>query len=195
MNYWSQNRDGDLKRSSELAYKALTFDDSDSDALTLLSRVEWMQKRFDQAVAAGKRAVAINPNYAQGYVALSEALNVAGEPDGAIRAAEKAMRLDPSGQEMYLGIIGFAYVQMKRYHEAISVFKRHLAAYPNTLFAHISLVIAYEELGQDQDARDEAAEVMRLSPQFVVPPPGNGLLKDPSVNKRYGEDLRKAGLN
>jgi adenylate cyclase len=75
LNFWSQDREGGLKRSSELADEALTFDDSNSDALTLLAQVDGMQKRFDQAVAAAERAVAINPNYAKGYFALSGALN------------------------------------------------------------------------------------------------------------------------
>jgi tetratricopeptide (TPR) repeat protein len=103
------------------------------------------------------------------------------------------MRLDPYGQEMDEINIGFAYLQMKRYEESIPVFKRHLAAYPNSLYGHLELAIAYEELGQDQDARDEAAKVMRLSPQFALPSL-NGSLRDGALNKRYIEDLRKAGL-
>jgi hypothetical protein len=47
------------------------------------------------------------------------------------------------------------------------------------------LVIAYEELGRDQDARAGAAAVMRISPQLVLPPPENALLKDVVLNKRY----------
>ena len=40
----------------------------------LMSYLDWLeQRRFDQAVADAQRAVAINPNYAAGYQALSVA--------------------------------------------------------------------------------------------------------------------------
>jgi adenylate cyclase len=66
-NQWSSNPLADLKLATELAQKALVLDDTDSSALALLSDSDWMQGRYDQAVADGQRAVAINPNYAQGY--------------------------------------------------------------------------------------------------------------------------------
>jgi adenylate cyclase len=61
-NQWSENPKSDLQHSSELAAKALALDDSNTDALALRCDVDWMQRRFDQAVADGERAVAINPN-------------------------------------------------------------------------------------------------------------------------------------
>ena len=75
-NQWSETPQADLEHSSELARKALALDDSNSSALALLSDNDWMQRRFDQAVADGERAVALSPNYAQGYVSLSDALGV-----------------------------------------------------------------------------------------------------------------------
>jgi adenylate cyclase len=191
---WSENPRSALERSSDLARKALVLDDSNSGALALLSFVDWTQGRFDQALAEARRAIAVNPNNADGYRALAEALEVNGMPEEAIHSAEKAMRLNPLGQDLYAYEIGLAYVLMGRFQDAIPVFKRLLMAYPNNLYAHVDLVIAYQELGRDEDARAEAAEVMRISPQFVVPPPENGFLKDMVLNKRYLGDLRKAGL-
>jgi TolB-like protein/class 3 adenylate cyclase len=48
---WSENPQADLARASELAQKALALDDSDSDALVVLSNIDWLQRRTDQAVA------------------------------------------------------------------------------------------------------------------------------------------------
>src|SRR5882757_2615602 len=64
---WSANTLADLKQATELAQKALALDDTDSSALALLGDSDWMQGRYDQAVADGERAVAINPNYAIGF--------------------------------------------------------------------------------------------------------------------------------
>jgi adenylate cyclase len=175
-----------------LAQKALDLDDTNSTALSMLCESDWMQLRYDQAVADGERAVAINPNYAAGFFALSDALNVNGKPEAAIRAAQKAMRLDPTGRDLYSYDVGVAYVEMGRYEDAVPILKQSLTSYPNILVSHIFLIKAYVELGRDEDARAEAAEIMLISPGFTLA----SLLpaKDVAGNKRARDDLRKAGL-
>ncbi len=195
-NQWGDPRT-DLKDASELAQKALALDDSNSSALALLSEIDWMQLRYDQAVSDGERAVAINPNYAEGYSALSNALNIYVSPEAAIRAAQMAMRLDPSGRDLYLLNVGVAYVnmgaaRMGRYEDAIPVLKQSLARYPNIMVSHISLTIAYVELGREEDARAEAAAIMRMSPHFTLA--SMPAVRDQAWDKRLRDDLRKAGL-
>jgi adenylate cyclase len=187
---WSEDPREDLERSSELAQKALTLDDSNVYALSLLSNVDWMQRRFNQAVADGERAVAINPNYAAGYAALADALNVSNRPEQAFRAAQKALRLDPSGQDFYTFLAGSALVLMGQYKQAILLLKRHVRHYPDQVWAHVNLAVAYMELGREHEARDEVSEIVRISPQFVLGNPS----EDESVNRLWETDLRKAGL-
>jgi hypothetical protein len=52
------------------------------------------------------------------------------------------------------------------------------------------LILAYTELGREQDARHEAVELKRINPQFSY----MDISKDAAVNKRWENDLRKAGL-
>jgi hypothetical protein len=82
---------------------------------------------------------------------------------------------------------------VRRLSEAIVAFKRHAASYPTDFSSHVGLAIAYTELGRDQDARAEAAEVMRLNPQFTLLPPEK-MSKDIASAKRGYADLRKARL-
>jgi adenylate cyclase len=192
-NQWSDNAQADLARSFEMAHKALAVDESNSDALELLSYVDWMLRRFDQAVADAKRAVAINPNSALGYLALSNALNGEEKPEEALRTSEKAMRLDPARQDFYAYSAGIAYNEMGHFQEAIPLFKRNLAAYPNNLSSHVGLLFAYAELGRDQDARAEGAEIMRISPQFKAASLLRGKWDD-AISKRFERALRIAGL-
>jgi adenylate cyclase len=196
-NQWSGNPLADLRDASELAQKALALDDTNSSALTLLSESDWMHLRYDQAVADGERAVAINPNYAQGYHTLSHTLLIYGKPEAAISAAQKAMRLDPTGRDLYLLDVGVAYVNMGamgagRYEDGIPVLKQSLATYPNTMVSRVSLTIAYVELGREEDARAEAAEITRMSPQFTLA--SMPVVRDQAWDKRVRDDLRKAGL-
>jgi adenylate cyclase len=151
-----------------------------------------MHSHYDQAVADGERAVAINPNYAQGYQALADALDVDGKPEDAVPAAQKAMRLDPAHADFFQNDLGMAYVEMGRYETAIPILKQNVAAYPDLPLGHIGLAVSYEELDRSEDARAEAAEIRRISPAFTVAsiPP----TKDAAWNKRSHDDLLKAGL-
>jgi hypothetical protein len=55
--------------------------------------------------------------------------------------------------------------------------------------------IADVELGRDDDARAEAAEVLRVSPHYSLAIWQQAYpLKDPALQGRWRADLRKAGL-
>ena len=66
-----------------------------ASAHSLLGMVYAQQQQYDQAIAEGERAIALDPNNADSYVAQAEVLNFAGRPEEALRAVEQAMRLNP----------------------------------------------------------------------------------------------------
>src|SRR5262249_54957573 len=149
--------------------------------------------RFDEAVRDAQRAVTTDPNYSWGYFFLALALNADGRPGDAVLAVQKAIRLDPAMGDFFARELGFDYLAMGRFPGAIVAFKRHAASYPTDFYSHVGLAIAYTELGRDQDARTEAAEVMRLNPRFTLVSPEK-IGKDVAMAKRGNADLRKAGL-
>jgi tetratricopeptide (TPR) repeat protein len=160
--------------------------------------VELGQEDAAQAEAAEvKRRVALNPNSPFGYWALAVAMNYMAEPAQALVSVEKAMRLDPGGPDRYLVQEGLAYQGMGRYEDSITACKRFLTLHPDFFWAHLGLAIDDIELGHDDAARAEAAEVLRINPQFAlgmvfrtVGPKGKVLAE----NARWSADLRKAGL-
>lgn len=109
--------------------------------------------------------------------------------------AKTAMRLNPRYPPWYLLRLGMAYHQAWRNEEAIATLKRFLAYYPNALNAHIGLTCSYSDAGRMEEARAEAAEVMRLSPNFSTEVwRQNQFWKDPKEMERHLNNLRKAGL-
>jgi hypothetical protein len=102
------------------------------------------------------------------------------------------MRLDPGAEDFYAYAAGDALVGMGRYEEGVTVLRRHLAAYPDNLVAHLFLVIASAELGRDQDARAEGAEITRISPHFALASVLGS--KNVTLHKNWETDFRKAGL-
>ena len=84
---------------------------------------------------------------------------------------------------------------MGRFKEARSIFEEAFATEPNNPAGHMWLAVIDIELGRNDDARAEAAEVLRLSPHYSLATWQQAYpLKDPVLQGRWRTDLRKAGL-
>jgi TolB-like protein/class 3 adenylate cyclase len=180
---------------SVVVQRAVALDDSLPLTHMILGVAYLWQKQHEQALAEGEKALTLASNYADGYAWLGNSFNFAGRPQEAIEAEEKALRLNPHDPFFYLFNLGFAYRLLGRYEEAITAFKRVLSRNPDFLPAHVHLPAAYSELGQEADARAEAAEILRLSPHFSLERVRQRLpFKDQAELERLLAGLRKAGL-
>ena len=84
---------------------------------------------------------------------------------------------------------------MGHYEEAISALKKYLNHDPENKMVRASLAAAYIMLGREEEARNEAAEVLRLDPKFSVEAyRKRSLYKNPEDVKRFYDALLKAGL-
>ena len=191
---WSQDPQL-LAQAFAVAQRAVGLDDSLPLAHTMLGVAYLWQKQHEQAIAEGERAIALGPNYADGYAWLGSTYNVAGRPEEAIEVVQQAMRLNPHEPFYYLAILGSTYRMMGRHEEAIAALKTVLCRNPNYVPAHVQLVAAYSELGQEAEARAGAAEILRLSPNFSLESVKQRLpYKDQAALEHYLDGLRKAGL-
>ena len=116
------------------------------------------------------------------------------KPADAIVSAREAMRLDPSNRGLYSLWEGGAYVLMGRYKEAMPPLKMYLAHYSNFILAHLMLIACYVELGRNEEARAEAAEVMRLNPQFSLAVQKQMVGWNEPPRDHLFSDMAKAGL-
>jgi len=191
---WSQDSQT-LEQAFALAQRAVAVDDSLAQAHATLGVVYLWKKQYDQAIAEEERAIALDSNFAEAYTRLGETLRRVGRPEEAIGLIEKAMRLNPHYPPFYLYFLGEAYRSTGRYEEAIAAYKRVLTRNPDLLPAHQSLAICYAELGRLEEARAEAAEVLRINPKYSLEVLRQRFpYKDPAVLERMLAALRRAGL-
>jgi adenylate cyclase len=191
---WSQDLQT-LERGFVFAQQAVALDDSLPEAHRVLAYAYLYKGQHEQAITAAKRATALGPNEAEGTALLGLILNFAGRPEEAIGLIKQAIRLNPRYQYNYLSWLGMAYGLARRYEEAIVSLQNATIRNPNFLFPHLHLVVSYSELGQDEKARAEVAELLRISPKFSLEGVRRILVfKDPADLELYLAALRKAGL-
>jgi Flp pilus assembly protein TadD len=149
-----------------------------------------------QEASQVERAVALDPNTAYGYRILALTLNATGRPAEALAMAQNAMRLYPSTGAFPpypLCEQGRAYTALGPWDEAVDVLNRCLARHAtDQVLPRVALAVDYVELGQDNAARAEMTEILKLDPQFSL----KRALEfgSPGRNERIAADLRKAGL-
>ena len=125
--------------------------------------------RWDEAMAEAERAIALDANDPNGYVAMSILLVDVGRPAEGLEFIETAMRLDP--QSDYLYRLGEAQFHLERYDEAAATLLRAAKRNPSDEWNFFLLAAAYGQLGREQEARSaiETFNNMRLKAQAQLP--------------------------
>jgi adenylate cyclase len=175
--------------------KALALDKENSDAYTTLGFLYVMRKQHGEAIAAAEHAVALNPNGADAFAVLGWILSVSGRPEEGVEFLDKAFRLNPLPPGMYFNMLGFALVLSGRYEDGIAVYKKGLDREPTNPRLRIGLAVSYVYSGRQEEAQAEAAEVLKLDPEYSVEDQAKTLpFKNKADTERFVAALRKAGL-
>ena len=190
---WAQSPTAFLGRAEEMANKALSLDDSQVRAHIILGRVDIFHHRYEQAKAEMDRALAINPNDAQGLAGRGNILMWSGDTDGAIEALELAQRIDPELNAIDRNALGLAYYLKRRFAAAIEQLELNLRKTEAAYFSHVVLAASYAELNRSGEAAREVAMVRRVDPTFDPQTFGSKFL-NPADLSRLRDGLRKAGL-
>ena len=184
-----------LEHAFEAAQRAVLLDDSLFFARQSLGSVYLYQKRYDESVAEMERCVALEPNRSDSYAGLAFVLSYTGRSEEALRAAEHALRLKPYFVDGGLDMVAIAYANSGRLEEAMPLLQKFLSRYPNILGAHLALAAVYGQLGNANEARAEAAEVLRLNPKFSLEIfKQRSPMQEQAALERSVAAMRKAGL-
>jgi len=195
---WSENRELSFESASFLAEKARALDDALPDVYALQGAIHLFRREYDEAIEAGEKAVAYNPNHATNTALLAMFLHNAGRPKQAIRAYKTAMRLSPYYPAWFLEDLGFTYLDAEQPDEALVAFGEFLDREPaatHAAHAHIGRALAYHALGQDDEARAEVAKVVEADAGIsLTQVRQNSLNEDKARTERRLAILRRLGL-
>ena len=139
------------------------------------------------------RAVALNPNSFLAWGCRGHVYRFAGLPEEAVRSFEHAIRMSPVDPRLHLSFtgMGMAFIELRRFNEAIVAGKKALRQNPSFAPAYLCLASAFAHLGRDAETREAAARVLEIDPAFTI---SALIARVPKHAKLFIEGLRKAGL-
>jgi adenylate cyclase len=183
-----------LERAHRFARKAVQLDPNLPVAHAELGHVLTFEGQHEQSIAEYEKAIALNPNFTDWRFGTT--LLRAGEPARAIQVVETHMRYDPLYVPPVAGTLGMARYFLKEYSEALPLLREFASRAPNLSQGHIWLAANLAQLGQLDEARAEAAEVLRLDPKYTIDGTQRrlALFKRPEDTEHLLDGLRKAGL-
>jgi len=157
-----------MPKSKAAALRALQMDDTLSEAHTSLAYIEliydwdWVKAQEDF-----KRAIELNPSYAQAHHWYALYLAAMGRQHESIAEMKRAQELDPLSSIVNTSV-GWVLYYSRRYDEAIGQYRKVLALDPDFFVAHWELGLAYEQKGKYEEARSEFERARMLSPSNPV---------------------------
>ena len=192
---WSDAPEKSKALARQWAEVAAAMPDADGQAHSALSYFYLIERRFDEALEAGRQAIANRPSCAYANCFYGNVLHYCGDQDGAIHHIELAMRVQPLHPPFYLNMLALAYRAKGELKSAVATAKKALELTPNDLANRIVLTSAYVGLGRKGLAEESVAEIKRSDPSFSVTQFAHAQpYRDTGVLEKFVSELRAAGL-
>jgi len=154
---------------------------------------------LDGAMLTVRRELEINPSDAHANRDLAATLFFLGRWEEALRQldiAERLNPLDPSHLDKVHGMACISLIALGRYHEALVRARRLEAISPRSASPYLTAAAAHARRGEMDAARQDAAEVLRRRPQFVIGAAPRGSTAPAYLEglRHVDDGLRLAGL-
>lgn len=192
---WAEPADQSKELARQWAEKAVALEDADGQAHTVLSHVYLLERRFDEALDAGRGAIANRPNCAHANGFYANVLHYCGEQDGALHHIDLAMRYSPIHPPLFKTILAAASHAAGDRDGAAAAASDAIGQKPDDLPARLILASVEMRRQHRQRAVELADEVKRINPAFSVAAYAERepYRSDEFVNSLVS-DLRAAGL-
>jgi tetratricopeptide (TPR) repeat protein len=190
--YFDDVCEASLEKALTYAQKGLSIDDADPYCNVRMAGVLTWLGRFEMADTYFERALALHPNNPDFTMARSGLLARTGRTKQALEALDTGAVRDPLLAPWYWEARSVALFAERRYEEVIeSTGRKNVKQY----WDHAYLAAAYAYLNREQEASIEAAEVLRMRPNFsIMVYAKEEPYQNPDDLKHLLDGFRKAGL-
>jgi adenylate cyclase len=172
---WVKDRAATYEAALDCATRALAVDPDCGEAYTVIGYVRTFQRRHDEAVVAGEKAITLSPSGATAHHMTGMSHGYAGNFREAALYEEQAQRLSPIESSVSMIDEARARFHLGDFIAARDIASRVLKQMPQWLTAQSTLVAALWNLGSQDEARIVAKELLARHPDFSVARWAHGL--------------------
>jgi TolB-like protein/tetratricopeptide (TPR) repeat protein len=168
---WGPLSDDDITACVSLARQALEAEHGDADtAFRAAHTLVRFAGEMEEAAAVIDRALMRYPNSANAWMTIGWLRAVQNQPEAAIEALNRALRLSPFAPMGYLtdAALALAHLVARHYEEAIVWADRALHDQRRVTPALRAKVVALAWLGRIDEARTELHRLLAVDPTFTV---------------------------
>lgn len=162
--HYNAARNRDALAACEQVYQ---LDAYRTDNLLLLGAVHFQLRNYSECIFYNQQAIRIDPNFAEAYGNLGNALKELGDLDGAIQFYLKAIKLKPRFCDAYNNLAS-VHMHLGNSKQAIETYQMALMLNPALVDAHSNLGNLYKAQGALEDAKKCYMEAIRLRPDFAI---------------------------
>lgn len=167
---WAANRNAAIEQSIAHAKRAEALDPALPEVHWALGWVELQRHQHAAALKAARRAIELNPSYADAYALAATIATYTGRPADTLALMRTAMRLQPVHGFLYRMVIGRAHFFLGDDVQAIANLQLAETLNPAHLETHLYLAAALQRHGDAEAAAWQVEEIRGLSPTFALHP-------------------------
>jgi TolB-like protein/Flp pilus assembly protein TadD len=180
-----------LEQALVHAKQAVRLDPDLPYAHAMVGWVYLWKKQGKEAVAAGRRGVALDPNDADSRLYLSLELVSCGYADEALAQILLALRLNPLPSAIYMIALALCHYALGNHEEAIAACERGLQINPDFTPIVRVLVVLYARVSRIEDARRVRKALMQQL-EGARPVFSGNMFLEPALVARYERDREAA---
>ena len=156
-----------LDDAKSMYNKIIEHDKKNSDAYHLLSLINLVEGKLDEANANIVKAIELQPDIAIYHSNFGNILYHSNNLESAIQEHKRALRLDKKNFQSFYGL-GVIYSHLKNYQFAEDNYKKAIALDDNSSVAHNNLANLYNQINPNK-AEYHYLKVLELTPDDPMP--------------------------
>jgi TolB-like protein len=165
---WTPKPAQSLVEAGAWARKAVAKEDADGQAHMVLSHVQLMNRKFDEALITGREAIKLRPNCTNANGFFGNVLHYCGDQADAINHITWAIRYSPVYPPFFADVLALSLLFDDSTNQAISLAHESLRLNPDGDSARLVLIAGYNQTGQPTKSRKYAADLVQANPNFSV---------------------------
>mmetsp|Transcript_41710 Transcript_41710/g.96443 ORF Transcript_41710/g.96443 Transcript_41710/m.96443 type:complete len:999 (+) Transcript_41710:300-3296(+) len=138
-----------------------------TENLLLLGAIHFQLRNFSECIFYNQQCIRVDPNFAEAYSNLGNALKELGDLQGSVQFYHKSIKLKPRFCDAYNNL-ALAHMQLGQPQQAIETYQMALVLSPHLVDAHCNLGNLHKAQGNLELAKQSYLQAIQIRPDFAI---------------------------